>query len=192
MSSSKIKLDQFDAQIRLPPTVKTFLICAIAMAFPLGGAGFELGAYGELFYSRKITAWSTVTAALVALSVIPRRITGVKIWQLCVLAIPSVWAVLAQILGSHTGGQITRPVLFTLATLSYVFCLPYAIYLVVQIINPDLLKISSWKPRMAVIGIGILFVLLGYVGGRNNDWFMTCEKFEIAGDTPPASCRHLE
>lgn len=180
---------QIDTHIEMHPKVRTFLICSIALAFPVGSAGFELGAYGELFYTRKITAWSTVTAALLALLVVPRKNVQVSPAQLAILAVPSVWLLMVMVFGSQSGGAVVRPVLFLLATGSYLFCLPFAVYLIVEIINPDLLNLEGWGPKVRLVGVATFFFLAGYAAGIRNDLLLTCHDFEVAGDTPPANCR---
>lgn len=180
---------RIETHIELNRTARTFLICAIALAFPFWSAGFELGAYGELFYIRKITAWSTVTAALVALLLIPRKAAPVSPLQLLILAVPSIWLLVAAAIGAQSGGEVLRPVLFVLGTASYLFCLPYAVYLIVQIINPEILSLEGWGPKVRLVALAVVFVAVGFGVGARNDLFMTCQDFEVAGDTPPANCR---
>lgn len=174
--------------IKLSPKARTFLICSIALAYQVGSAGFELAAYGELFYTRKITAWSTVTATLIALLILPRSAAKVSPQQLGILAVPSIWLVGAMIFGSHSSA-VTRPILLVLATASYLFCLPYALYLIVEIVNPDLLNLEGWKPKARLAAVALVFFLLGYGAGLRNDLFLNCSDFEIAGDSPPINCR---
>jgi len=178
-----------EVNIELDPHARTFLVCAIALAYPVGMAGFELGAYGELFYDRKIAAWCTVTGALVALLLLPRRFAPVSRWHYLFLTIPSLWILLATAIGSHSGGEIVRPVLFWLGLLSYLLCLPYAIFLIVEIINPDFLALGGLKPKMRLVLIGLFFFGAGFITGARNDLLLTCDDFEIAGDTPPENCR---
>jgi hypothetical protein len=177
------------SRLAIDSTTRTFLVCALALAYPLGSAGFELGAYGELLYPRKLTAWATVTATFLALAVIPRRHTGIGNKELLILAIPIMWALLAQFFSSHSDGTIMRPVLFLLATGTYVFCLPYAIYVVAQILNPEVLQLSNRMAVIALLAMGALFVAMGYLSGANNDLLMTCEQFEMAGEKIPDNCR---
>lgn len=178
-------------RIKLDPRARTFLICAIALAYPMGSAGFELGAFGQLFYVRKLTAWAMVTGALVALTLLPRSMAPVSRWHLVVLAIPSVWLFLATVLRTYTGGTIEHPVLFSFGLLTYLVCLPYAVILVVEIVNPDLLNLEGWQPKAGLVLIAGLFVSLGYLGGARNDLFLSCEEFIIAGDEPPPNCRQV-
>lgn len=180
---------RIETHIELHPTARTFLICAIALAFPIWSAGFELGAYGGLFYMRKITAWATVTAALIALLLIPRKGASVSPLQLLILAVPSIWMLTVTVIQTQTGGEILRPVLFVLAMTSYLFCLPYALYLVVEIINPQLLTLEGWGPKVRLVALAVIFLAAGFGVGARNDLFMTCHDFQVAGDSPPANCR---
>jgi hypothetical protein len=81
--------------------------------------------------------------------------------------------------------------LFVLATLSYLVCLPYALYLVIEIINPQILTLQGWGPKLGLVAAAGFFLTAGYGAGVRNDLFMTCHDFEIAGDTPPSNCRRV-
>ena len=50
---------------------QTFVICAISIALTAGPVGFELGAYGTLFVSHMFQSLLLVTAALLAMVVLP-------------------------------------------------------------------------------------------------------------------------
>ena len=179
---------EIGARIEMNPRVRTFLICAIALAFPVSGAGFEMGAYGQLLYDRKIVAWCTVSGALLALLLVPRRMAPASLLQLGVLAVPSIWLLAVMFAGSHPG-EVMRPVLLVLTVVSCLFCLPYAVYLIVEIINPDLLNLEGWWPKLRLVAIAVVFFVGGFAIGARNDLLFTCEDFEIAGSHPPAECR---
>ena len=168
-------------QIEISPAIRTFLLLSITLAYHMFSTGFELGVHGELFYTHKLVAWAFVTGALVAFIIIPKRITGIKVWQLVVLLIPSMWAVLTSYFGVQNQGEIIRPGLFLLATVSYLICLPYAIYIVVEIVNPDLLEVKGYKPKIGIFFISMAFFVAGYFYGDYNYLFLTCQDFEIAG-----------
>jgi hypothetical protein len=182
----------FDTRIDLDPTARTFLIAAVALAYPVWGAGFELGAYGELLYTRKVTAWATVTGALLALLLLPRRIAAIAPLQLLILAVPSVWFVVAATLSTQAEGHIVRPFLFLVAAASYLVCLPYALYLVVNIVNPDILRLRGWRPKAGLAAVALSFLAFGYGVGVRNDLFMTCHDFELAGSMSPSGCRRAD
>jgi hypothetical protein len=174
--------------MNISPGARTFLLLSITLAFHMFNAGFQLGAHGELFYSNKIAAWSLVTGALVALILLPRHETGVRFWQLAVLLIPSVWALSVSYFGMQHHGEILKPVLFILVLVSQLICLPYAIYILLNIINPDLLNLSGYRPKAGAILISGLFLGAGYFSGTYNYLFLSCRDFEVAGDMPPANC----
>lgn len=176
-------------ELDLDSRVRTLLVGAVTLAYPTTMAGFELGAYGELFYDRKITAWCMVTAVLLALLLLPRRFTPASRWHYGVLAVPSIWLLVVSSIGSHTGGAIMRPVLFALSLASYLICMPYAVLLIVSIVSPDFLRFETARPKLTLVGIALFFFASGFLAGARNDVLLTCQNFEIAGETPPANCR---
>ncbi|MCP3850668.1 MAG: hypothetical protein GY694_10600 [Gammaproteobacteria bacterium] len=175
-------------QFQVDSTTRSFLLLSTTLSYHMFRTGFELGAYGELFYVHKIVAWSLVTGALIALLLLPRQQSGIKTWQLLVLFIPSLWVFLTSYFGFQNQGVIIKPGLFILATLSYLICFPYAIYIVVEIINPDLLAIKGYKYKIGITIILFLFFIFGFLYGENNHLFMLCQDFEIAGNMPPENC----
>jgi len=75
----------------IEPKWRTLVVAAVALAYPVGQTGFELGAYGELFFDNKLSAWITVTATLIVLIIVPRKKRDVLNVQIWILAIPSLW-----------------------------------------------------------------------------------------------------
>ena len=71
---------------------RTLMVAAVALAYPLGQTGFELGAYGELLFEHKLAAWTAVTATLIVFAVLPKQFVPVPRWHMWFLAIPSLWA----------------------------------------------------------------------------------------------------
>jgi len=171
------------------PQVRVLVIASVALAYSAGQAGFELGGYGEIFYQRKVGAWVAVNAVLVALMVAPRELTPVPRRHLFVLAIPSVWMLLSFARGAELGGEALFPVLFAFALVSYLVCLPYAGYILILLMKPELLSLESRRAWLSLVAIALLFLGIGYGLGRHNDLFFTCEDFRIAGDEPPVGCR---
>jgi hypothetical protein len=89
--------------VEIRPQARTFILFALTLAYPMFGAGFELGAYGELIYERKITAWAVVTAVWLGFGLVPREQTGIRNWQLLALAIPCLWLLAAGFCCSRSG-----------------------------------------------------------------------------------------
>jgi hypothetical protein len=126
---------------------------------------------------------------LVALLVVPRHLTPVPRRHLLVLGFPSVWLLLSLVRNTEFGGDFLYPALFALGLVSYLVCLPYAGYLLILLLQPDLLTLRGRRPWLALIGIALLFLGVGYGIGRFNHLFFTCADFVIAGDGPPENCR---
>jgi hypothetical protein len=171
------------------PQIRVLVLASVALAYTTGQVGFELGGYGQIFYERRVSAWVLVSAVLVALLVVPRHLIPVPRRHLLVLGIPSVWLILSLVRNSEFGGAFPYPVLFAFGLVSYLVCLPYAGYLLILLLQPDLLTLRGRRPWLALIAIALLFLGVGYGIGRHNHLFFTCADFEIAGDEPPRNCR---
>jgi hypothetical protein len=174
--------------VEIQPQARTFILFALTLAYPMFGAGFELGAYGELIYERKITAWAVVTAVWLGFGLVPREQTGIRSWQLLTLAIPCLWLLTAGFFSASGEDPVTRPLLFTLGLVSYLLCFPFAVYLAVKVVNPDLLNLHGWKPKARILAIALLFVVAGYLIGNHNYLFLSCDDFELAGSMLPDNC----
>jgi hypothetical protein len=173
----------------ISPRIRTFLLAAVAMSAPAGETGFQIGAWGEVFYSRPMGAWAIVTSLFIALLLVPRNKLPVPTAYLLVLLVPSIWIILKMFMFEYTEGQVMHPVLFGLGVVSYVVCLPFAGYLIVQIINPDLLDLRGWRPKLSLVAVLLTLFLIGFTLGRVNYLFVECEDFVLAGDEPPENCR---
>ena len=173
----------------LEPRWRTLVVAAVALAYPVGQAGFELGAYGELFLDHKLTAWITVTATLIVLTVLPKRHLPVPRSHLWFLAIPSLWMLGRFVVGVSNPGALVHPVLFVIGVASFALCIPYAIYLIVRIANPGLGDLRETRLRLSLAAIAIVFFVAGYGIGMRNDLFLTCQEFRISGMELPENCR---
>ena len=174
--------------LEIQPQARTFILFALTLAYPMFGAGFELGAYGELIYERKITAWAVVTAAWLGFGLVPRAQTGIRNWQLFALAVPCLWLLAVAIFSGSGEDPLTRPLLFMLGLVSYLLCFPFAVYLVAKVVNPDLLNLGGWKPKAGILAIALLFIVAGYLIGGYNYLFLSCNDFELAGNMLPDNC----
>jgi len=173
----------------IDPGIRTFLLAAVALAAPAGETGFQLGAWGAVHYTRPMGAWAIVTSLFLALQLVPRKKLPVPGAYLVVLLVPSVWILLKMFMLETTGDKIHHPLLFGLGIASYLFCLPFALYLIIKIINPDLLDLQGLRPKLSLAAVLLTLFLIGFGLGKNNDRFIRCEDFAIAGDSPPVNCR---
>jgi hypothetical protein len=172
----------------IQPQWRTLVIAAVALAYPVGQTGFELGAYGELFFDNKLSGWITVTATLIVLAIVPRKKReglNVRIW---ILAIPSVWMLFRLVVGLSSPNDLLHPALFVAGAVSFALCVPYAIYLIVRIANPDLPDLREPRLRVILAVLAISFFATGYGIGLRNDLFQTCEELQVYDEDLPAHC----
>ncbi len=183
MTNSPIEDD-----VDITPQARTFILCLLALAYPMFSSGFELGAYGELIYERKMTALAIATAVWLGFCLVPRTQTGIRNWQLVVLAVPSIWLLSVGFFSTSFDHEIVKPVLFGLGLVSCLLCFPFAVYLAVKVINPEFLDLSGWPPKIGIVMAALSFLLVGFLIGDNHSLFLTCSEFEVAGSMLPAGC----
>lgn len=167
---------------------RTLIVAAVALAYPLGLSGFQLGAYGELLFEQKLAAWTTVTATLIVYSVLPRQFVKVPRWQLWLLAIPSLWLLGRFAIGVSNPGALVHPLVFVAGAASLVFFFPYAIYLIVRVANPGLTDIHGFRLWSILTAIAGFFFALGFLIGTWNEFFVSCQEARIGRIELPEYC----
>ena len=141
---------------------RMLVVAAVALAYPLGQTGFELGAFGELSFENKFVAWIAVTATLIVFAVLPKQFVPVPRWQLWILAIPSLWVLGRFAIGVSGPGALVHPLVFTVGIVSFVICFPYAIYLIVRVANPGLTDIRGFRLWSILAAISGIFYCAGF------------------------------
>ena len=172
----------------IDPGVRAFILIAVAVAYPVWDLGFELGAFGTLFYEKVFVAWSISTVLFVVLLLIPREKFVVPRLAWFATLIPSLWLVLALTIRVAPDVKLLGQALTVTGFIAYLACFPYVIYMAVSVAYPDLLRITRRAPRIAMSAIIVGLVLAGFAAGRNHPHFLTCEDFEISGNFVPESC----
>lgn len=172
----------------LDSRVQTFVICAIGLALAAGPVGFELGAYGTMFFTRIYTSWFLVTAALIAMAVVPGEQLPFAKNRLLFLLVPSVWMLVRLLVPIHNAGEAMYPPLFVLGMVSYLLCLPYAAFLIIRLVKPEFLELPGRKPKAGLVLILLLFLGLGYLMGKSHARLLTCEDFTLSGNAAPVDC----
>ena len=167
---------------------QTFVLCAITIALTAGPIGFEFGAYHTLFVNRVYNSWLLVTAALVAMALVPKERLPFPKSRLTYLIIPSLWITLRILVPVDNANEVTYPLLFLLGTISCVLCIPYCIYLLLRLMNPDFFDLPGTKPRYALCFFFVGFLSAGYVMGSNHQRILSCEDFDFLGAPVPEDC----
>jgi hypothetical protein len=173
----------------IDPRWRTLVVASVALAYPVGTTGFQLGAYGELFFDNMFTAWITVTAIMIVLLIIPAKKKQHLRTHIWVLAIPSVWILVRFVLGYTDPDAMLHPILFAIGTISFALCVPYAFYLIVRIANPGLADLREPRLRWILAGIALFFLAAGYGIGLSHELFQSCEELELLNQALPSHCQ---
>ena len=184
-NEEQMKLGGFED---IDPGVRAFILITVAIAYPAWDFGFELGAFGQLFYEKIFLAWSISTALLLVLLFIPKEKLEVPRLAWFATAIPSFWLVLALAIRVAPDAELLGQALTVTGFVAYLACFPYVIYMAVSIVYPDLLRITQLAPRIAIGVIIAGLVSAGFVAGRNHPHFLTCEDFALSGNYVPENC----
>ena len=169
-----------------PSDRATLLITAgsAGIAFTVG---FNLGAFGVVFFDQLLTIWVVSTVLLVASfsghsppHTWPRRL---------VLLVPSLWLVAAWIDNAISFDQQER-IIFTMTVVVTMFVLPAVGWVLITAINTDFANLPGRSKGIVVATIG-LFIVIGFALGARNDLFLNCGDFKISGNDRPANCAEV-
>jgi hypothetical protein len=67
---------------------------------------------------------------------------------------------------------------------------PVVLWVVARLLAPDYFILPGRRVKIALLVIVATVALIGYLVGRYNYHFLTCEEFLVAGDNAPANCVH--
>jgi len=174
---------------KIRPEIRTFVLGTIGLSTATWNVAFNLGAYHTIFYRNIFTVWVTVTAILMVVLLVPKRDVPVPWWGKLLMLVPTVSIALIPLTPTTNEQEILDGFVLGLSLFAFLVCLPYAIYVVVNVINPDLLNLPELRLKIYLIFIVLVVGLIGYWVGTNNHLFLTCGDFKIAGDDTPANCQ---
>ncbi|SDG46950.1 hypothetical protein [Microbacterium pygmaeum] len=149
---------------------------------------FTLGAWGELFFDQILTLWAASTAAFVFV-LVERRPVGPRLVRAFLLLMPTLWLALNFAVDDDTQDLATA-IVDLVAIVAVLIGLLFTVFVLVRIMWPDLgseiPRRTRWLVVLVVAGITVASFLLGV----NNARFMTCQDFEISGNSRPPTCRN--
>ncbi len=170
-----------------PADRATLLITAGSASVALT-VGFNLGAFGVIFFDQLLVVWVVATIVLVSSivsdlppSTWPRRL---------VLLVPSLWLIAAWIDNAYTFDRSER-VVFALTVTVTMFVLPAVAWLLITVINTDFADLPGRKKGIVIAAVG-LSMIIGYGLGARNDMFLDCDDFKISGNHLPANCLEVD
>ncbi len=179
---------KFSGFENIDPSVRAFILIVVAIAYPAWDFGFEIGAYGHLFFEKIFVAWSISTALFVVLLVVPKDKIRVPTVAWFATAVPSVWLVLALVIRAAPEVKLLGYALTASGFVAYLACFPYVIYMAVSIAYPELLRVPRRRSQVALAAIILGLVAAGFVIGKNHPYLLTCQDFEISGNYVPDEC----
>ena len=146
---------------------------------------FVLGAWGTLFFDQLLTVWVIATAGLVVVLVQPRSV-GRRWPRVLALLIPSLWLVLGFL--DDDGGNVSTALIDLLGILVGIVGVPFTLWTVVRVLWPELFTDLRLRARFGALLTVFAIVVASFLLGANQNRFLTCQDFEISGNTKPPGC----
>lgn len=161
----------------------TLLIIA-GSAIVAFNVGFNLGAFGVVFFDQLLAVWVIASVVMVAsiVSKLPPRTWPRRL----VLFIPTLWLIAAWIDNRYSFNSDER-IVFALTVTVTIFVLPVVAWILITAVNADFAELPGRKKGI-VIGITGLFLIIGLGFGARNDLLFNCGDFKISGNDLPANC----
>ena len=172
------------------PQSKHFFVAAVVLAVTIWPIGFNLGAYGTIFYDLLLEIWAISLAALLAGLFVDRRADTDLLSKVdvAILILPSLWLLTNQL--EHSSGSSLATWLNYVLTFTTGFvAVPHILHLVLPISMPEVLEVRGIRRTLNLVILTALIALAAFTVGYYNDQFMTCQDFAVAGNAEPTNCR---
>jgi hypothetical protein len=163
-------------------------VATVTIALTTWPIAFNLGAYQAVFYD---DIFKTVVAATVGLAIVVFRppYERKKLWFVrTALASPALWLTLAVVVFGSTATAASDPLFGTLGLLVALISVPTVLKLLIDLFMPDMASLQDTTMLGLVVAVVIVVAAAGYTVGANNDAFLTCDDFKIAGSDQPSNC----
>ena len=166
-----------------PSDRATLLITAASASFAFT-IGFNLGAFGVIFFDQLLAVWvisTVVFAGSLVSSLRPRT------WpRRLILLLPTLWIIAAWV--DNTFGLATyERIAFTLTVAVTIFALPFVAWILITVINADFANLPRSRKGVVIASVAF-FMVIGLGIGARNDMFLNCGDFKISGNDLPANC----
>ena len=177
-----------DGGPRRGPRYGPFAIATVTMALVTWPIAFNLGAYDAVFYEDVFQFVVAATAGL-AITLITPPYRGRRLWYIrSALAAPAVWLGLSVLVFDSTAEAATDPVFGVLALGAAVLSIPAVLRLLIDLFVPELTSLRETRLVASAVVVIAMIAVTGFAVGANNDAFLTCDDFTIAGSDTPANC----
>jgi hypothetical protein len=172
--------------------IKIFFVSAIAISAAVWDIGFNLGAYGTVFFDKYFLIWAVSSAAFLSSLFVPGPAEEPPLvsWRgRSLLILPTVWLALTALERADLLPGLLAPALWAVSLLVGVVSLPYTIYILIVAVTPDLVAMRNRRLWAAlVLVVGVIFIA-SWAIGIGNSLFLDCADFQISGNDLPPNCR---
>jgi hypothetical protein len=163
-------------------------VAVVTIALTAWPIAFNLGAYDAVFYQDvfQIVVVSTVAFAIV---LVRSPYDGLALWFTRIaLAAPAVWLTGVVLLFDSLGEAVDNLVYGLLGLVIAVVSIPTVLRVLVELFTPEVELLENRRVLALTVGIVAFVAIAGFAIGRNNDAFLTCDDFKIAGSDQPTNC----
>lgn len=163
-------------------------VALVTIALTTWPIAFNLGAYDAVFYQDVFQVVVVSTVGFI-LTIVKPPYRGRTLWFTRIaLASPFVWMAVAVVLYDSLGTAVSNPVYGLLGLIVAVVSIPTVLRLLIDMFARDLTTVRDPRRLAAGVAVIVLIAVVGFAVGRNNDAFLTCEDFKIAGSDQPTNC----
>ena len=177
-----------DNESRLPAMMGPVAVASVALGLGTWPVAFNLGAYRQVFCN---DVFSLVVASFILLVItfLVPPYPPAQNWLIrSALALPSLWMVSAAVVVSSTSEAVERPVFVVGLVAIGVVSVPLTLKMLVDLFTPEMKQLHSRRLTMWVVAVVAAVALAGFIVGRENHRFLTCDDFTVAGSSTPDNC----
>lgn len=177
---------------------RSFLLAAVTLCVTAWEISFNLGVYNEIFFEKFHLLWVVATTIFLASFALEKEDQMLGIRGRLILLLPSTYFLASYLMVAAFARNViegeTERLLIGLTglflILIFLIVVPYVLYLVARIINPDLVTFSR-RQTWTLAGITFFVISCGLMAGDSHPLLMTCTDFSISGNFVPESCTRL-
>lgn len=164
---------------------RAFALVLVGMSAAVWWPAFTLGAWQVLFFDQVLTVWAVATAALIVVLFQPRARR--RVLRVLALAVPSLWLALAFFDDAATDDAYSLLVELIGWGVG-VLGIPFALWTLVGVVWPELFTELRRRARVGVAVTVVLVAVSSFLLGVYQDRFLTCEDFDVSGNSRPPGC----
>jgi len=170
------------------PRYGPIAVATVTTALVTWPIAFNLGAYDAVFYD-DVFKFVVAASVGVAVALVWSPYRGRELALRCAaLGAPALWLVLSIIWFDSTAAAASDPVFGVLALLAALVSVPTVLKMTIDLFVPELGSVGDPRAVAFALVVVVIVAVAGFVVGANNDAFLTCEDFKIAGADQPSNC----